>query len=364
MKPMKTELADALQSALGTASRRRRRVALDQIRLHQGAHEQAWASRPGSARRLLDALTILVDRGAIETPSTRALWNDSVEPALPHWVYVVPDPVASGGLTEAASGRVAWAPGIADGISEWLSTTHPAPPMRMALEQINDWLLKNFFGTPDIVAREERSLTIFNDEKRLANLERTSLFGKRYLTPALLAYERPVAPLRAARLASEGSLLIVENQSSFDSAWRSLRQDPGPFSALAFGNGWEAVSVASLESLPEFLGLKSPPDAVWYLGDLDLDGLDIPTTLTAAVAEASIPAPRPLTVAYQSMLTRSDVRRSTGRAAPTDAAIARVVRWLPAHLIDLASDLLAGGDRIPQETLDRSWWGEADWRTL
>lgn len=167
--------------------------------------------------------------------------------------------------------------------------------------------------------------------------------------------------MRAARLAEQSSLLVVENQASFDSAWRALRDDPGCFYAIVFGNGWEVAAPEALRMLPAHLGLSQPPEKIWYVGDIDAEGLYIPSTLAAACPGCDLPRPEPLTAAYAAMLARSDAARPTTGKVPSPDITSRITRWLPDELQQPAAGLIAAGLRIPQEILDRSWWRQRNW---
>ncbi|MGI5215096.1 Wadjet anti-phage system protein JetD domain-containing protein [Plantactinospora sp. CA-290183] len=178
------------------------------------------------------------------------------------------------------------------------------------------------------VAREERSLKVFGDEKTLARIESSSIFAPDRLQPSDLAYEQPTAPLRAARLADCSDLLVIENQSTFDSAWRALHRTPGPFAAVAFGNGWEAAQPDPIVKIADHLQLRAAPERIFYVGDLDIAGLDIPQTLAASLTTLGHPTPQPLTHAYGAMLQAAGDRAGRPTApVPTELAY-RAATWL------------------------------------
>jgi hypothetical protein len=352
-------LSERLHETLTAQAKKtgRTRVTLLSLMSAQAHIEQHAATRSGARTRLRAALDALTADGKLETPQNKTLWDNAAQPALPSWVTVITDPAPT---TRAADlDTVFWAPAISRWLREWTRTCRPGPGIRTTLQQINTWLLKHLGDPPPTVAREERSFDIFADEKKLARIEASSIFAGGRLNPRELAYERPIPPLRAARLADQGDLLLIENQSTFDSAWRALRNDPGPFAAVAFSNGWEAAFAEPTLHVTEHLQLREPPATIWYAGDLDLDGLDIPLTLTANLQAGDHPLPRPLTSAYESMLAAS----TTTSAGPIERLIAeQAASWLAPHLRHATADLLAAGNRIAQEVLDRTWWSDPAWR--
>ncbi|MET8358867.1 Wadjet anti-phage system protein JetD domain-containing protein [Micromonospora sp. NPDC005171] len=351
-----TTLAAALQARLlaHAIDAGRTRASLTTLLTMQATIEAHAATRPGARQRLSNAIDELVKQAAVETPRSRHLWDHAALPPLPRWVVIIAD--ISGKVPPIDMSTTSWVPIISRWIGTWLRTCKPPTALRAALQQINSWLLEHLGEQPAILAREERSLSIFNDEKTLARIEPSSIFAPGRLKPQDLAYERPVAPLRAARLAAGGDLLIVENQATFDSAWRALRQSPGPFAAIAFGNGWEAAQAEPVIALADHLQLRAAPERIVYAGDLDIDGLDIPQTLAANLNALGFPEPQPLRAAYNTMLDPS--RDRTGRPnAPAPEELARqAVKWLQDDQRDRAHRLLVNGQRIAQEVLDRKWW--------
>jgi hypothetical protein len=324
----------------------------------QAQIEQHAATRSGARARLRTALDTLAEEGKLEAPQSKALWDHTAQPPLPAWATVITDLAAAARPIDLDT--VIWAPAISRWLREWTRTCRPGPGIRTTLQQINTWLLKHLGEQQPVIAREERSLDIFTDEKKLARIETSSIFATGRLNPRELAYERPVPPLRAARLADRGDLLLIENQSTFDSAWRTLSHNPGPFAAVAFSNGWEAAFAEPTLHITEHLQLHEPPAATWYIGDLDLDGLDIPLTLTANLQTHGHHAPRPLTSVYEAML---GTNRPTPAADPIDRGVAeQAATWLPENLRSAAIDVLATGQRVAQEVLDRTWWSNANWR--
>ena len=353
-------LATRLHSALvkHATTTGRVRVTLTTLFHFQAEIEGHTATRPGARTRLRDALADLAGQGRLEQPVSRQLWDHSSRPPLPAWVTVITDLPRR--VTPVDPGAVTWAPSISRWVGQWARESRPAATMWETLKAINTWMLGALASRPPVVAREERSLDIFEDEKRLARIESTSMFTPNRLSPEQLAYQRPVAPMRAARLAGRGHLLIVENQSTFDSAWRSLARQPGPFAAVAFGNGWEASSAEPLLQVVEHLQLDEFPSRIWYAGDIDIDGLDIPQTLAANLSSHERPGPEPLVAAYEAMIGN----RSSDDAlvqTPADSSAIQASTWLPPHLRAATAAIVAKGHRVAQERLDRSWWASPAW---
>ncbi|MFI7517567.1 hypothetical protein ACIBVK_29140 [Micromonospora echinofusca] len=353
--PLTERLYDAL--ATHATSTGRSRISLVTLMSIQAQIEQHAATRSGARARLRAALDTLAAAGRLEAPQGKKLWDQTAQPALPAWITVITDLAPA--TISVDLDTVFWAPAISRWLREWTRISRPGPGIRASLQEINTWLLEHLAGPPPIVAREERSLDIFGDEKKLARIEASSIFAAHRLSPQELAYERPIPPLRAARLADHGDLLLIENQSTFDSAWRALRHDPSPFAAVAFSNGWEAAFAEPTLHVTEHLQLREPPARIWYAGDLDLDGLDIPLTLTANLQTHDHPLPYPLTSAYEAMLAAG----TTTTSNPIERGVAeQAAEWLPQQLRQETADLLTTGNRIAQEVLDRTWWSNPTWR--
>lgn len=178
-----TTLATSLRARLlaHATNTGRTRASLTTLLTMQATIEAHAATRPGARQRLSSAVDELVSQGALEPPRSQRLWDQTALPPLPRWVVIVAD--APGKLPPIDMGTTTWVPTISRWVGTWLRRCKPPTPLRAALQQINIWLLEHLGEQPAIIAREERSLSIFNDEKTLARIEPSSIFGPGRLRP-------------------------------------------------------------------------------------------------------------------------------------------------------------------------------------
>ncbi|MET8160350.1 Wadjet anti-phage system protein JetD domain-containing protein [Sphaerisporangium sp. NPDC005289] len=311
----------------------------------------SWAARP----RLAHALTHLADEGVIELPSrSGSLWDHGLFP-LPERITVPANRRTAARLLDPA--HEPWAPALS-WIPAWMRENRPPQQLRLDAVAVNRWILATTGLTPARVAREERSLHIFNDEKRLAHLAQGPLFSGGRLTLDLLACEAPLGGLRIAKLRDAGPVLIVENKSTFDSCWRSLRASPDPgYAAVIFGGG---DSVASL--IDDLVHLAELHQIVvtelHYAGDVDIAGIEAAALFADAANTAGL-----------SSRMSIPLWNAVARAEPTgDDLTASPARKTPAistarelDLPDTVITHLLAGRRVPQERVDRTQLADVQW---
>ncbi|BEL12857.1 hypothetical protein Q0Z83_110480 [Actinoplanes sichuanensis] len=316
-----------------------------------------WAGTWASRARLAHALQQLAEQGVITLPTvTGRLWDRSLPP-LPARIDVPAN--RRGSVTQIDPADVLWVPVMRRWAPQWMRTSRPPAGLREAAVEINRWLQSTLGAAPGWVAREERSLHIFGDEKRLAHLTDGALFAPGRLTLQDLACDAPAGHLRVARFASTGPVLVVENKATFDSAWRALRAiAESPYAAILFGSG-DAVGplVHDLAMLNELVGVR--PTTCFYAGDVDIAGIEAAhlfTTKAAAVGlEASMAIPLWEAVAQAEPTgedTTADPSRTSGAVATAESL----------RLPEIVLHRLRTRVRVPQERIDRlgladvAWW--------
>ena len=146
-----------------------------------------------------------------------------------------------------------------------------------------DAFLRDSGSNRPLVPHRERSLEVFGNEKRLDALMRTRLFTSGALTLDLLRCFQVPLPLTAQYVGQPGSnpqLLIVENHATYASVLTAARERIAE-GAAGFGVGYGAGN-----QLPKAIGgaaqMDPPPAAIWYFGDLDVEGLRIAADAAAA----------------------------------------------------------------------------------
>lgn len=323
---MTTAVADQDLQALDGALR-----AAGQKRLTQREIRQAFtgacpalAAAPDARARLQALLVALAGRGALRLPDPKR-WDDSQPPPLPTSVELLRDPAA--GPPEPAA---TWLPALAFAAHE----QHPA--RRDTLLQINRWLQSGPDLEPSVPLRE-RSLHIFGDERWLEAFQSPDgLFDGR-LPSALLGVVDPPPPLaHEMQPAALGApLLVLAGLASYHSV-ASWNREARALSAVVYGGG--PALLAATDALQQ-LAARAGASALFYVGDIDPDGLAILDRLRLAV-----PALQPHPALYRWLLKHG--RRAPlagGPAAPVSPA-----GW-PADLAAAITALFAAGQRIAQE---------------
>jgi hypothetical protein len=238
----------------------------------------------------------------------------------------------------------------------WIRTANPPQRLRLAAAQINQWLLGTIGRPTTWAAREERSLQIFDDEKRLARLG--ALFHPSRLRPEDLYFDIPAGEIRIARLAEEGPVLVVENRSTFDSAWRALRPMAAPpYAAVIFGAGDSASTlIRDLLMLEQLVGIH--PTMTDYAGDVDIAGIEAAAAFVNAADVAGLPAR--MAGALWHAVARS---RPTGDDLTADPSRRPQAIELASRLglPDSVHQRIRAGVRVPQERIDRAAFADTAW---
>jgi len=211
------------------------------------------------------------------------------------------------------------------------------------LLRLNDFF-KNRDGQRPIVPIKERSLQIFGDEKRLDTLVGSALFRADRLSLDLLRCEIVGEPLGWSRGPTDtGKILVIENAATWHSYSRWNSQ-VNQFSAVVYGCGNRFAE--SIHHLVHILSEFSTPQRVFYFGDLDAQGLRIPTQASAKAAMLNLPQVEPDYWSYAQLL---EVGRN--RSVPCETAEPASVteyEWL-GHLAEPVRHILESGRRVAQE---------------
>lgn len=349
------DVVDALATALLATGRSRidRRQLWTSWDQADTAYAGSWASRA----RLADALHQLEATGTIRLPAPSGKLWDAALPPLPRRLDV-PANRRSAGLPTDTVGEL-WVPTMRRWAPQWIRTARPPLPVRQAAVQINRWLQSTLGTDPQRVAREERSLHIFSDEKRLARLADGALFAPGRMSLDQLSCDAPMGHLRVGRLTTSGPVLVVENKATFDSAWRAQRACSTPtWAAILFGAGDAAAAlVRELSHLHELIGVT--PSAFYYAGDVDAAGIEAAAAFANGCATAGLDARMALPLwdaVARAEPTGDDLTVTADRAPMIRDAAMRLGLPDSVHL------RLREAVRVPQERVDRqalydlAWW--------
>ena len=214
------------------------------------------------------------------------------------------------------------------------------------LRQLNDFI-KDGGGKRGIIPIKERSLQLFGDEKRLDALLDSALFREGRLDERRdLRCEVIGVPLgwkRGPSIAVAQPILVIENAATWHSygRWNTER---GLFSAVVYGDGNRFVD--GIRHLHEIFDELGGTRLVFYFGDLDAAGIQIPLRASTKAAIHGLPPVEPHLPSYRWLL---ELGRGKGVAWEAGAGARREdCEWL-GELSGEAWGVLAAGQRLAQE---------------
>jgi hypothetical protein len=319
----------------------RRRVQL--IEFWQLLDDADPATRADAQRRRImsDLIEELSAGAIIELPSA-ASYDRTELPVLPRFVTLPRkrEPVAS-------LPPVVWHPALS-----WVPQARPTRSQAEALRLVNRWLHHNRDDL--VVPSRERSLEIFGDEKAIDRMVGTGLFSPNRLSLEILRCRR-IAPRFHYESCGPGDvLLVIENSDTFDSVHSVLRDRDDHrvgFVAWGAGTGFEA-SVLSVGRLPR------PVAETCYFGDLDENGLRVPSNAAALAAAERLPPVRSAHGLYTALLRLGKPQSGQRKVQPD--ATAALVDWLDSDHREPARRFLESGERIAQETVGLTYLSRHD----
>lgn len=196
-------LASALE-ALGST-----RVRLDALWRCWAAAAPRFAGTTGQVAAMAAALRELEDRGMVDLP--KGAWDRSTTPPLPRFLTVVSarrPPRARRWTSYPWRSELGWVASLPSVSDE----------LFMNFVAINEWVSRNTGRTVSPVPIRYRSAELFDDEKRLEKLLRsTAICGPYRLNSDLLAFERIPAPIAAVQVGVGADALVVETPTPIGS---------------------------------------------------------------------------------------------------------------------------------------------------
>lgn len=286
---------------------------------------------------LREAVDWLAGTGALTVPKGRHSWDESFKPALPLFVIVFG---VRPSRRDQSWRNHAWRPELG-----WAASLPTINDLHLShLVAINDWLAATKGGRVPVVPVRIRSAEVLGDEKALDGLAKTKLFGTGRVTWEMLAAVRIEPPLALRRVGPGGAVLVVENADPYWLAIEALTGHAGPVGMVAWGAG--RGGGRSLPTLALEPGVTGP---IWYWGDFDPTGLDIPAASSPAVAAAGLGPLRPAEPLYEAMADHAD------RVGPTAGREVWGARnrsaWLGPLLWARFAHVVESGGRVAQEVL-------------
>jgi hypothetical protein len=191
---------------------------------------------------------------------------------------------------------------------------------------------------------KERSIQIFDDEKRLDYLLGSALFREGRLSLEMLACEIVGQPFGWKRGPIDtGKILVVENAATWHSysRWNSERR---LFSAVVYGCG--NCFLENVRHLADILAEFPSPQRVFYFGDLDYQGLRIPTEASKRATKIGLPQIEPDLWSYTHLLKFG--KQQEVEYDPPETSFVLEYQWL-AELAEPVRAILESGNRLAQE---------------
>jgi hypothetical protein len=309
----------------------RRRVKLAELQALLIVAEPALEYSPERRARLHEALDELVDAALVQFPSERS-YDRTAKPALPLFVRVERPAPAPQRVSGAA---VPWRPELS-----W------AAELSVDAQTFSDLRAINAFfrdGGSDrlLVPLRERSLQLFGYEKRLEALMGGQLFSPGRLTLQLLRCEEVHPPFVFQTIGPGPDALVVENHHTYVSLSRAL-PPKGEIGVVIYGAGAHFKgSVTFIADLP------MAPRHVFYFGDLDVDGLEIPIHASAVAVASGLPPIQPATSLYRLLLDHG--HPVPVENPPSQYRVRKRAPWLPNDLRAEGTQILSDGQRLAQE---------------
>lgn len=298
---------------------------------------------PSERRLLVEALRQLETRGIIKLPPSHGKrWDRAMDPAIPTSVDLIRQSDAPSAFPWKT---FPWHPSL-----EWVAGCRSLSAQQVAfLRNVHQGLVHGMFR--EAAPFKYRSLQLTGDEKLLASLMSTSLFGEGRLTLELLACLPDALPLAWEPVGGGGRLIIFENAGPFAVARRVLEGLPSrPYDLVAYGGGRSVLAgVGHLKTIERVV------ETIHYVGDFDEAGLEIALQLRTCAAKLGLPPVKPATELHRQMLLAAsaldhpdgwvnDVRSSNVSAAVAVHAVSDDLR-------SSVERVLAAGRRIPEEVL-------------
>jgi hypothetical protein len=292
---------------------------------------------------LLDALRFIEARGSIRLPPERGKrWDRSMDPAVPISVDIVRDQATPSGFPWRT---FPWHPNL-----HWVVQCRSLSTQQVEfLRRVHDGFVNGMFREP--APLKYRSLQLTGNEKMLASLATTSLFGPSRLGLEQLACLPDALPLAWEAVGDGDRMLIFENAGPFAVARHILAElQARPYDLVAYGGGRSLLA-----SLGHLKTIERSVQSIHYLGDLDHAGLDIARAARKCAKELGLPPLLPADELHRQMLVAAEAfGHSLGWPAGgrfSDSEREMVLDVISPSLRGQIHALLRAGRRIPEEVL-------------
>lgn len=312
------------------------------------------ASGPAERHLLLEALMSLEARGSIRLPPRSGKrWDRSMDPPVPTSVDVVRD--------RADAAPFPWRTFPWHPVLNWVNQCRSLSLFQVDfLRRVHDGFVNRAFCEP--APFKYRSLQLTGDEKMLASLATTALFGPSRLTLDLLGCLPDAVPLAWEVVGTGGRMVIFENAGPFAVARRVLGElRSRPYDLIAYGGGRNIVA-----GLGHLLTIDRQIESLHYVGDIDDVGLDIAWNARICAARLGLPPLQPATEIHRQMLAAASAFGHgdgwPARVRLPDVNRARLLDSVAPDVRPHVERIVRAGQRIPEEVLGptelrKAWTG-------
>lgn len=290
-------------------------------------------------QRILILLNILEKNKQISFSKTK--WNKRVSPPIPEYINLLGKETNKQKI--ALLKQKSWVPKLSFSVDinnlEQLKT----------LEKINDFYIETNYEKLSVIPIRERSMKIFNDEKKLDSLHKKSILFDGRLTLHDLKCEDIAPPLYYEAIADCNGkpALICENSNSFHSFNRWNKQSE-IYGAIIYGNGNEFRKTHYwLNEIQK----KHQISNFFYFGDIDPIGLEIPYYVNRDRVNEKMTSIFPSKKLYLALLKsqKSNIisKKNANKNITND-----IFNWLEStEIIEVTKKLFVNKLRIPQEAI-------------
>jgi len=301
----------------------------------QGSEERHW---------FLEALVALERQGLLCLPPPRSpRWDRTLGLAVPASVDRVSAPLPA---RDNSWRSFPWHPAL-----QWIPDLLRISRRQIKfLHSVHEAMVGGWLEKP--APLKYRSLQLTGDEKGLARLVSTQLFGPGRLSLELLGCVREGIPMAWESISDRPSMLIFENAGPFWVARQTLgRMSYPPYGMVGYGGGKSFQA-----SLQHLLTIGRPLESIFYVGDMDSDGLRIAEAAHDAAAEVGLPKILPAPGFHLAMLEAAG-RFGYAEGWPAESGGTPIEPgsvFLRGFSLDLQERILAmvnSGRRIPEEVL-------------
>lgn len=295
---------------------------------------------------LLELFESLVNQHKIRLPKSKEHWIQNMNPPIPRWIILQDKPKE---VIKKIWKSYTWLPELS-----WVSRVS-----RLSKEKLSDLIkLNEFFRElkgqriveSDYLPIKERSIAIFDDEKKLDNFLGWNRFTQNISLDQLGCYKtQHPFPSKVCWRANSQRTIIIENRDTFDSFWKcnNSLENP-PYKNIIYGHG------KAIEDWILWIKDFDPKiESIEYFGDLDQEGLNIPRRISQKLIQNSFSITINMALPFYKRLIALH-REKYDYEVPVKIKPRKSLSFLPAKDQIYMELIFQQNDRIPQELLNKN----------